>query len=109
MENSGYKLKINKKLGSYAQKQSLWKEAIFRWKNVIKLNPENFKAHNNLAVAYEAIGDYKKAEKEYEIALKLQNNSYVRKNYEDFKSMLKNKNNKKLKRGKNGRKSEKQL
>jgi Tfp pilus assembly protein PilF len=100
IENSNYRLKINKKLGTYAQKQNLWKEAIFRWKNVIKLAPKNYKAHNNLAVAYESIGDYKNAEKEYKLALKLNNNSYIKKNYEDFKAMLKNKNNKKSKRGK---------
>ncbi len=103
MNNSNYRLKINRKLGTYAQKQNLWKEAVYRWSEVVRLSPEDYKAHNNLAIAYEAIGLYDKAEKEYKIALKLSNNDeYIKRNYGNFIAMLKNKN--KSKRGKNGKK-----
>jgi tetratricopeptide (TPR) repeat protein len=46
-------------------------------------------AHNNLAVAYEANGDFDKARKEYLEALKLdRGNQYIQKNYSRFVEFL---------------------
>ncbi len=65
----------------------MWKEAAYRWKRVVELNPNDYKAHNNLAIAYEALGEYQKAEKEYRLALNLShNNDFIRSNYEKFKN-----------------------
>ncbi len=87
MSDKAYLIKLNRKLGTYAQKNQMWKEAEYRWRRVVELNPEDFRAHNNLAVALEALGKYKEAEKEYKIAIKLShNNELIRRNYEKFKS-----------------------
>ncbi len=102
MSNKAYLIKLNRKLGTYAQKNQMWKEAEYRWRRVVELNSEDFRAHNNLAVALEALGKYKEAEKEYKIAIKLShNNELIRRNYEKFKSgekgRKKNGNGKKIK------------
>jgi len=92
IQDPDYLMEENKKLALRAQKEEIWKEAIYRWKRVIKIKPEDYKAHNNLAVAYEAIGKFELAEREYKTALKLsENNSYIEKNYENFKQHRGNK------------------
>lgn len=64
---------------------NLWREAMFRFQRAIDLNPGDAMAHNNLAVAYEANGDFEKARKEYLEALKLdKSNQYIQKNYSRF-------------------------
>ena len=46
-------------------------------------------AHNNLAVAYEANGDFDNARKEYLEALRLdRSNQYIQKNYSRFVEFL---------------------
>ena len=83
--SSSPKLKDNE-FGVKAARKGLWKEAAFRWKKALELDPNNAKIHNNLAVAYENFGEYDKAFKEYQIALKLDpGNYYIKKNAEDFK------------------------
>jgi Tfp pilus assembly protein PilF len=68
---------------------NLWREAMFRFERAVQLNPGDAQAHNNLAVAYEAVGDFEKARKEYLEALKLdRNNSYIQKNYSHFVEFL---------------------
>ncbi|MGQ9618682.1 MAG: tetratricopeptide repeat protein [Candidatus Aminicenantia bacterium] len=72
----------NLKFGIVASQRGLWKEAIFRWKKVIELDPTNWKAYNNLAVAYEREGMFKEALNLYESALQYsRDNPYVKKNY----------------------------
>ena len=47
--------------------------------------PNNARAHNNLAVALEASGDFAQALAEYKKALELEpNNNYIRRNYARF-------------------------
>ena len=41
------------KFGVRAAKDDHWDEAIYRWRKALQLDPNNFMAHNNLAVAYE--------------------------------------------------------
>ena len=46
-----------------------WREAGFRWRMALKTDPGNAHIRNNLAVAAEILGDYKKAEEFYRRAL----------------------------------------
>src|SRR6188474_1616771 len=63
-------------------KMNLWREAMFRFRRAVEIQPSNAMAHNNLAVAYEANGDFDNARKEYLEALKLdRSNAYIQKNY----------------------------
>lgn len=60
----------------------LWNEAIFRWKQVVNIDPDNAAAHNNLGVGYEAMGKITEAVSAYQRATKLEPNSkYYRINY----------------------------
>lgn len=65
-----------------AAKAELWNEAIFRWQQVVTMEPNNAKAHNNLGVAYEALGKTDNALAAYQRATKLApDNQYYRLNY----------------------------
>ena len=65
-----------------AAQAQLWNEAVFRWKQVITIDPEDSKAHNNLGVAYEALGNMDDAIAAYQRAAELEpNNKYYRLNY----------------------------
>ena len=60
----------------------LWNEAIFRWQHVLKIEPQNAKVHNNLGVAYEAMGKIDEAMEAYERATQLEpDNKFYRFNY----------------------------
>ena len=60
----------------------LWNEAIFRWQHILKIEPQNAKVHNNLGVAYEAVGKIDEAIKAYERATELEpDNKFYRFNY----------------------------
>lgn len=66
-------------------KMNLWREARFRFQRATQIEPQNAMAHNNLAVAYEATGDFDNAAKEYREALRLdRSNQYIQKNYSRF-------------------------
>src|SRR5438067_5377235 len=70
-------------------KMNLWREAMFRFKRAIEINPGDAMAHNNLAVAYEANGDFDNARKEYLEALRLdRSNQYIQKNYSRYVESL---------------------
>ena len=65
-----------------AAQAQLWNEAVFRWKQVINIDPEDAKAHNNLGVAYEALGNMDEAIVSYQRAAELEpSNKYYRLNY----------------------------
>jgi hypothetical protein len=75
--------------GVQMAKMSLWREALFRFQRAVELSPADAMAHNNLAVAWEANGDFEKARKEYLEALKLdKSNSYIQKNYSRYVEFL---------------------
>jgi len=70
-------------------KMNLWREAMFRFRRAVEIEPANAMAHNNLAVAYEANGDFDNARKEYLEALKLdRSNAYIQKNYSRYVEFL---------------------
>src|SRR4051812_35358683 len=70
-------------------KMNLWREAMFRFRRAVQINPSDAMAHNNLAVAYEANGDFDNARKEYLEALKLdRSNAYIQKNYSRYVEFL---------------------
>jgi Tfp pilus assembly protein PilF len=71
--------------GSKVARDGLWREAAFRFEKAIAAEPKNARAHNNLAVAYEATGEFSRALEEYKKALELDpTDSYIRRNYARF-------------------------
>jgi Flp pilus assembly protein TadD len=77
------------KFGIQAAQSRLWDEAVFRWKKVLRDNPASAAAHNNLAVAYERLGRFDEAEKEYHRALELApGHEHIEANYNNFKKNL---------------------
>src|SRR5438874_6408027 len=80
-------------------RMNLWREAKFRFQRAVQLNPSDAMAHNNLAVAMEANGDFDNALKEYREALRLdRGNSYIQKNYSRFTEFM-SRNKKRQQRG----------
>lgn len=71
--------------GSAVARKGLWREAAFRFAKAVEKEPNNARAHNNLAVALEASGEFARALAEYKKALELDpNDSYIRRNYARF-------------------------
>ncbi|HEY0157163.1 MAG TPA: tetratricopeptide repeat protein [Thermoanaerobaculia bacterium] len=74
-----------RRFGVRMAKMNLWREARFRFQRATQIEPQNAMAHNNLAVAYEATGDFEAAAREYREALRLdRSNQYIQKNYSRF-------------------------
>jgi Flp pilus assembly protein TadD len=71
--------------GSAVARRGLWREAAFRFEKAVEKEPSNARAHNNLAVALEASGEFARALAEYKKALELDpNDPYIRLNYARF-------------------------
>jgi type IV pilus assembly protein PilF len=71
--------------GSEVARKGLWREATFRFEQAVAKEPSNPRAHNNLAVALEASGEYARALAEYKRALELApKDDYIRRNYARF-------------------------
>lgn len=71
-----------KQFGVRMAKMNLWREAMFRFRRAAEIDPSDAMAHNNLAVAMEANGDFDGAAKEYREAMRLdRSNQYIQKNY----------------------------
>jgi Flp pilus assembly protein TadD len=72
--------------GIEAAQRGLWGEARFRFERAVLLQPENAKAHNDLAVALEQQGEFEKARAAYEQALKLKpQDELIQQNYDLFR------------------------
>jgi hypothetical protein len=66
-------------------RRGLWNEALFRFHEAERRDPENPRVQNNLGVAYEAQGDFDSALAHYKRALQLApDNKEVRANYARF-------------------------
>lgn len=73
------------RFGVQAAKMDLWREAQFRFLRAVQMNPNDMMAYNNLAVAYEGIGEFEKARETYLRALQIdRSNQYVQRNYSRF-------------------------
>src|SRR5687768_13735782 len=71
--------------GSNVARKGLWREAAFRFERAVEKEPNNARAHNNLAVALEAGGEFARALAEYKRALELDpSDTYIRRNYARF-------------------------
>jgi Tfp pilus assembly protein PilF len=76
--------------GVQAARKGLWREALFRWERARKAAPEDSRVLNNLAVAYETTGDFRKADELYRTALRLDpGNRDIRQNYDLFSGFYK--------------------
>ena len=65
--------------------RGLWSEALFRFKRAAEQRPGDSKVLNNLAVAYEAVGQYDNALLAYKEALKADTtNRELKRNYSRF-------------------------
>lgn len=74
------------RFGVRAAAEDHWDEAVYRWRKALQLDPNNIMAHNNLAVAYEQMGEYELALEEYEIAYRLDSrNEAVKSNLDRFR------------------------
>lgn len=79
------KSETQRQFGVRMAKMNLWREAMFRFKRAVEIEPDNAMAHNNLAVALEANGDFDGAMREYREAMRLdRSNQYIQKNYSRF-------------------------
>ncbi len=66
-------------------KRGLWSEALFRFKQANRKNPGNSRILNNLAVAYEALGNFEKALDFYQEAIRSDpGNRELKRNYSRF-------------------------
>ncbi|HUP22264.1 MAG TPA: tetratricopeptide repeat protein [Thermoanaerobaculia bacterium] len=65
--------------------RGLWNEALFRFHQAERLNPEQASILNNIAVAYEALGEFDEALRHYQRALRVDPNSReLKRNYARF-------------------------
>ncbi len=71
--------------GARMARLGYWQEARFRFEKVVAREPNNARAHNNLAVALEADGDFSRAFDEYKKAVSLDSTDRdIQKNYTRF-------------------------
>jgi Flp pilus assembly protein TadD len=74
--------------GIKAAQRELWKEALYRWKRAVEIDPTYAAAYNNLAIAYEHNGQFDNARTAYEKALELEpNNVLIKQNYDLFREI----------------------
>jgi Tfp pilus assembly protein PilF len=79
------KSETQRDFGVRMAKMNLWREAMFRFNRAVQIAPADAQAHNNLAVALEANGDFEAAAREYREALRLdRTNQHIQKNYSRF-------------------------
>lgn len=73
------------RFGVQAAKMDLWREAQFRFLRAVEMSPSDPMAYNNLAVAYEGIGEFELAREAYLRALQIdRSNQYIQRNYSRF-------------------------
>ena len=76
--------------GVEAARLGLWREALLRWQRAVEAEPRNARMRNNLAVAYESLGQIEQSRVEYKEARRLDPKSKeIRNNYESFLELYK--------------------
>jgi Flp pilus assembly protein TadD len=74
--------------GIAVAERGLWREAIYRWEQAVRIDPTYAEAFNDLAVGYEHTGEFGKARAAYEKALELEpDNLQIRQNYDLFREV----------------------
>src|SRR5688572_31923232 len=77
------------KFGVEMAQRGLWNEALFRFRQAERLSPEDVSVLNNLAVAYEALGQFEEALQHYQRALRVDANSRdLKRNYARFSEVF---------------------
>jgi Flp pilus assembly protein TadD len=80
--------KAQVEFGIAAAQRELWKEALYRWKRAVELDPTYAAAYNNLAIAHEHEGEFDEARKAYERAIELEpENTLIKQNYDLFREI----------------------
>lgn len=80
--------KAQVEFGVAVAEKGLWREAIYRWKRAIEIDPTYAAAYNNLAVAFEQTGLLGEARQAYQRAIELDpKNDLIRQNYESFQEI----------------------
>jgi Flp pilus assembly protein TadD len=73
------------KFGARVAQHGYWREARFRFEKAARQEPANARAHNDLAVALEALGEFGAAFEEYKKAVALDPGSRaIQRNYAKF-------------------------
>ncbi len=86
-DNSGAQLAF----GIQMAKRGLWSEALFRFERAERMRPNSPRTLNNMAVAYEALGQFELALDYYQRALKASpSDSELRRNYSRFVEFYRN-------------------
>jgi Flp pilus assembly protein TadD len=71
--------------GARMARQGYWHEALFRFEKAAEARPDDPQVQNDLAVAYESVGDTAKALAAYKRALELApNDQKIKRNYARF-------------------------
>lgn len=74
--------------GIEVARKDLWREALYRWQRAVEIDPTYAAAYNNLAVAYERLGEFDKAREAYERAVELEpDNLMIQQNYDLFREI----------------------
>ena len=77
--------KAQVEFGVEVARRGLWREAIYRWRRAIELDPSYAPAWNNLGIAFEHEGRFDEAREAYETALDLDpENLFIEQNYDLF-------------------------
>ena len=80
--------KAHVEFGIKVAQTGLWKEAIYRWEQAVKIDPTYAQAWNNLGIGYEQEGRFDDARAAYEKAIQLDpKNELIRQNYDLFKEI----------------------
>lgn len=80
--------KAQVQFGISVAQRGLWKEALYRWKRAVEIDPTYAAAYNNVAIGHEHEGELAQAREAYEKALQLDpDNAVIRQNYELFKEI----------------------
>jgi len=80
--------KAHVEFGIKVAQTGLWKEAIYRWEQAVKIDPTYAQAWNNLGIGYEQEGRFDDARGAYEKAIQLApKNELIRQNYDLFKEI----------------------
>ena len=74
--------------GIEVARHDLWREALYRWQRAVDIDPTYAAAFNNIAIAYERLGEFDKAREAYESAVELEpDNLMIQQNYDLFREI----------------------